>query len=179
MKYLLIIVLSISLHASLLDELENLSFSQREVLLKTYIKAKPFDYHLTMMAIAWKESKFGKYPINLEDPSCGVFHNLIDTVAKGADRYTKNRICSSLIQDFDYSFSESLKVLKYFENYWRNKRGDQYLWSKTVASYNAGFKWGNGKDYLEDIKARVKALKVYIVRHENVFKQININYVKE
>ena len=172
MKILLILLMACSLHANLVDELENLSYSQREVLIQTYIKAKPFDYHLTMMAIAWKESSFGKYPINLSDPSCGVFHNLINTVAKDLDTYGKNRVCANLIQDFDYSFSEALKVLKYFENYWRDKSGETLLWSKTVSSYNAGFKWRNGSGYLEDIKQRIGALKIYIKKYENIFSQI-------
>lgn len=182
--FLFLALLLTSMSASekdLMKELKSLDDNQRAVLLKIYINAKPFDWHLTMMSIAWKESKFGKYPINLQDPSCGVFHNLVDTVIKGneyrKDSYTRNRVCSSLIDDFDFSFTEALRVLKYFENYWKSKNGGRLWWSKSVASYNAGFSWRNGDGYLEDIKKRVNVMKKYIKEKENIFSQVDRRFI--
>ena len=155
---------SASSASSMSYEVKHLDSHQKEVLRKTFWKAKEFDYQWTLSAIAWEESKFGKYPVNLSDPSCGAFHNLLKSVAKRVDyevnKWNMSRICEYLIRDFDFSFSQALAELKYWENYWRSKglTGNK-LWRRTIMSYNAGFNYKKGKNYLNRILKRIYILR--------------------
>ena len=162
MKYLFLL-LPIFVYAnsslnSLVKHLNNLSWDQSQVLAKTKHKGDEFDYGLTLSAIAWQESNFGKWKINLMDPSCGVFHimpKFMDT-----SKWRQSRLCERLISDYDFSFSTALQQLKYWENYWRSKHVSR-VWSHTVCSYNSGFRFNSNSQYLHDIKIRIRALKIY------------------
>jgi hypothetical protein len=128
-----------------------------------------------MAAIAWQESKFGKWMINLSDPSCGVFHNLLKSVAKregkSVSKFSQARICEQLIEDFDFSFSQSLAELEYWKNYWKSKGyKNNELWRRTVMSYNAGFNYKNGKTYLDNIIKKIRILKKYNISNLKFFK---------
>jgi len=161
MKVLISLLIALSLQASsihsLVNELHNLSYSQKVTLAKTFLKAKPFDYQYTMTAIAWQESKFGKFKINLMDPSCGIFHIMPRYLSDS--KWKQSRICERLILDYDFSFSTALQQIKYWENYWKSKRV-QKVWSHTVMSYNAGY--GTSKKYLNEIKKKIRALKIFV-----------------
>ena len=149
-----------SVFGSLQSEFNNLNEDQRVILNLVYDKGKYFDLGYTMAAIAWQESHFGKVPINLSDPSCGIFHNLITTVANRHNlkltSYNKNMICMRLIRDFDFSFAEALSELKYWQNYYHNQSKN---WQSMVKSYNAGFKKENGYEYFKAIQKKVRFLK--------------------
>ena len=162
-----------SLYKKFMRELYHLSEHQKIILLKTYIKAKQFGYENTMTAIAWQESQFGKYLVDLSGPSFGVFHNLVSSVArrngKSGTSWSNSRIAERLILDYDFSFSQALAELKYWENYWRSK-GKPHIWRETVGSYNGGYRWRHKKSavrYLKYIIIRVRVLKVYM--RENYF----------
>ena len=153
-------------------ELETLNLEQKRVMAKTYIKAKPYGLELQFMAIAWQESKFGKEPINLNDPSCGVFHNLIDTVMdyngfSRTNNYLRNSVCAKLIKDFDYSFHHALEVVLFFMDY---HKGD---WRKAIASYNAGFRTTSGTTYLQAILSKMSLLKIFIENHKGAFSELD------
>ena len=172
MKYLLLFIFVFVININAVDiktldkELDNLSLSQKEVLVKTWLKAKKFNLEFTMTAIAWHESHFGLYPINLSDPSFGVFHNLITSVARRhnvTSKWSKSRLAEQLIQDYDFSFAESLSELKFWQGVHKNKPNN---WSLTVKSYNAGYRHENGKQYLVQIKTKIKALKRFFKRNE-------------
>lgn len=156
-------------------ELNELTIEQYKVLLTTFAKGRAFNYEYTMTAIAWQESTFGKYMMNLSDPSFGVFHNLITSVINRTDTndspWNRSRVAERLIMDYDFSFSQSLGELKYWENYWTSKKVPR-VWSHTIRSYNAGYKHTNGKAYLRMIKLRIKILKEYVKEHDDQFKAI-------
>ena len=153
---------SLLLGGSLSKELETLAPTQLYVLNETYVKGNDFDYGLTMSAIAWQESRLGLVPINVDDVSCGVFHNLLKSVASrhnlSPTLANRNMLCMRLINDYDFSFAEALAELKYWENYWQSK-GVSKVWSHTVASYNGGFKASLSGSYLKAIRAKVRVLK--------------------
>jgi len=162
---LVLLLLALSTQATakedLLKELNNLTPIQKAIMLKTFNKARQFNYEYTMTAIAWQESKFGKYKINLNDPSFGVFHNLISTVQLRHDSrgsWARSRLAERLMIDYDFSFTEALSELKYWENYWSNKRVPK-KWSHTIGSYNGGFT--PNMSYTEKIKSKIRALKTY------------------
>jgi hypothetical protein len=119
------------------------------------------DLGLTLAAIAWKESLFGKYSINLADGkhgSFGMYQIVLDYAAIRNNIKTiwaKSRLAESLLRDKAFAAEEAIAVLKYF----MNRNGCS--WRCGVASYNAGFsglKSKEGREYAHDILLRVKAL---------------------
>lgn len=152
-------------------ELNHLTSYQKTILFRTYIKAKQFGYENTMTAIAWQESRFGKYPVDLSGPSFGVFHNLVSSVSKrngnSGTEWSNSRIAERLILDYDFSFSQSLAEIKYWENYWKSKN-KPHVWREIVGSYNGGYGWRHKKSsvqYLKDIIIRMKVLKKYLSKN--------------
>jgi hypothetical protein len=185
MKYLLLVSLLIGIlnadkmtKEELTRELHHLSMDQYLVLLKTYKKGKPFGYELAMSAIAWHESRFGKYLVNLAGPAFGPFHNLITSVVRRHDpgsidnEWVRSRLAERLVLDYDFGFSESLAELKYWENYWTSKKVPK-VWSHTISSYYAGVKWKNGAEYLKDIELKISILKKYIADHKELFDELD------
>lgn len=146
----------------LVRELQHLNPNQKKVLQKTFLKGTSFDYEYTLTAIAWQESNFNKYTINLNDPSCGVFHimpkYLIQHIDMEDTSWNQSRLCERLIKDYDFSFSAALFYLKYWENYWKAKKVSK-VWSHTVGSYNGGFH--PNKKYIKEIRWKIRALKIY------------------
>jgi hypothetical protein len=153
----------------LVYELEHLEKEQLEILVKTFLKAKKHNLEYTMTAIAWQESKFGKYMVNLSDPSFGVFHNLITSVQKRhrSNEWNRDRLVEKLLFDYDFSFAESLNELRFWNNVYNNQSSK---WSKMVASYNAGYNHKNGTAYLYCIKSKIRALRVYFDKHNFKYK---------
>jgi len=137
-----------------------ISIFANNLIKQIYIKGKEFNYGYTLVAIAYVESRLGKYMINLQDPSCGLFHVMPSTLS--TNKWKQSRICEALIKDNDFSISVALKRLKYFENYWKNKgyRGTK-LWRRTVNSYNSGF--GNNPKYVQKVINAVKKFR-YIIK---------------
>jgi len=134
-----------------------LSSTQQEVVLWAFEKGLPSNLGYTMAAIAMHESYAGIVVLNLNDPSFGIFHNLITSVLtrEGLSNTScnRNRTASKLILDRDYAASQALAELLH----WKKRYKDN--WSKTVMSYNAGTKYLNGKNYLIHIRANIALLK--------------------
>jgi len=149
-----------------LIELQRLNPDQRIIMNKTFMKAKEFDLQLTMTAIAWHESHFGELAVNFYDPSCGVFHIYLPDINKRMHRkdnfWNRNKICTKLVQDYDFSFSQALGRLKFWENYWKSKGySGPEVWRRMVMSYNGGTNYKNGKEYYKHIVSKIRALKLY------------------
>jgi len=181
MKYIYIMLLTTSLFAnntSLLRELNNLTKNQQEVLIKSYKKGSYYDLGYTLAAIAWTESRLGKYKINLADGdrykfkgSYGPYHNLLNSVCARRNIHTQwsaSIIAQKLITDIDYASNEAIIELLYWDKYWTDKKVT-YKWKHIVASYNSGYKSINtkpGREYLELIRSKIKVLKIYIKMHD-------------
>jgi predicted methyltransferase len=133
-----------------------ISIFANDLIQQIYNKGKEFNYGYTLVAIAYVESRLGKYMINLQDPSCGLFHVMPSTLSHS--KWKQSRICEALIKDTDFSITVALKRLKYFENYWKGRgyRGAR-LWRRTVNSYNSGF--GNNPKYVNSIIHAINRLK--------------------
>ena len=162
-QFLFFLLLVTLLHTENHNWFVKLSSKQKQILFKTYAKGKQFNYGLTLTAIAWQESYFGKYPMNLSDPSFGVFHINIKSISKRHNKHSKwsqSRLAERLLFDYDFCFAEALAELKYWENYWKSK-GVSRVWSHTVSSYNGGYKWNSkqAKLYLKAIKKKIRLLK--------------------
>ena len=151
--------------SDLKNELNHLSDSQQEVLLRTFLKGKEYNLEYTLTAIAWQESKFGKYMVNLSDPSFGVFHNLIKSVQKRhrANKWNTDRLAERLLFDYNFSFNEALEELTFWKKVYK---GQTRAWSKIVSSYNSGWDSSAGEAYLYCIRTKIKALRTYEVLTE-------------
>jgi len=148
-------------------ELGHITPKQQKVACMVFKKAKEFHLEYTMTAIAWEESKFGKYNVNLADPSFGVFHNQIDSVADRhgtKSKWGKSRLAEQLLYSFDFSFAEALAELKYWQTYYKNSWD---WWRKMVMSYNAGHNLSNGKTYYKRIVLKIKVLRKLGLKCDN------------
>ena len=121
-KYILLLLLPVFLHSveydkKYLKELEKLTTEQKEVLYLAYSAGAEKGYGLTLAAIAWKESQFGKFMLNITDGkygSYGPYHVLLDHVLirhKVTSNWGKSRLAEKLLYDMEFSSSEALDVL--------------------------------------------------------------------
>lgn len=136
--------------------LDTMSPEQLDRLVEIYAYAdRVSEYGLTLTAIAWKESRGSRYPVNLDDPSCGPFHTKVSNVLTRekieVTPFNKNVVCAKLMRDLPFAVKHANMEL----NVWRTKhRGN---WRKMVESYNSGH--GKNKSYAEDIAEIVDILR--------------------
>ena len=128
----LLIILTISLtiiHAAdLKNDLEKLTKSQRDLIEQTYQTGKQYGLELTLVAILWEESQFGKYKLRLDsNPSCGIMHimprYLIKRTELSNTQWNRSRLCERLMLDDAFSLSAAILELQY----WRNLKHGQIL----------------------------------------------------
>lgn len=125
------------------------TMSERELdrLAKIYEKAADTDYGLTLVAIAWKESRASSWPVNLDDPSCGPFHSKVTNVIRREGMedtpFIRNVVCGKLINNMDFAIKHALYEIAYWE---KQHAGN---WRKILAGYNGGHA-GNPK-YAQEI----------------------------
>ena len=135
---------------------KDLTLKQQNLLINVYLRAKKYNLKYTLTAIAWKESNAGAIPVNVFDPSCGVFHNNLKVVGKSVNnfipsKYNYNKLCNKLITDTEFSMDQAVRVIRYFQKYYHNN------WMKIWGAYNGGFH--PNKKYAKDIWYRIKAIK--------------------
>ncbi len=168
MRYFVCIALcAISLMAEKL-EWDNLSASQKSNAITIYEIAKEYDLAETMIAIAWQESRLGLVSINLDDPSCGLFHfttktylwqnNMKDTL------HNRNVVCMDLINSVELSTRTAIEYFLKMKKHFKDNH------NKAIMSYNVGYNLNNkrAKNYLENVKN-------YMVDAENVVEMIKID----
>lgn len=182
-KYILLLLLPVFLHSveydkKYLKELEKLTTEQKEVLYLAYSTGAEKGYGLTLAAIAWKESQFGKFMLNITDGkygSYGPYHVLLDYVLirhKVTTNWGKSRLAEKLVYDMEFSSKEALDVLTYYHKRFKNKDN---AWKWAVAAYNNGHKSltrSKGKKYAEDIALRVVTLMKYFTKHKILLKVV-------
>lgn len=166
MKLFFTLLLSASLNAEeLFSKFENewnlLQDYQKEAAQFIFNNAKKDNLQWTATAIAWQESQFGRWQVNVNSGGswdCGVFQNNTKSVARhnniNYNQYNKKEICTELITSFEYSYINFTKEIKY----WNEVHNDN--WNKIWSSYNGGWK-GNQK-YSNMIKERIKVLEKYL-----------------
>ena len=160
---------------SRLHELQHLTPHQKQIMLRTFSKGKKYNLEYTLTAICWEESEFGKYLVNISDPSFGYFHNSVKSIQHRyrSNNWNTSRLIERLIFDYDFGFEQALIELQFWQNVYKNK---PLSWSNTVKSYNAGYNNVNGIRYLERIKIKIRALKMYFKLEKNnitVYKKRN------
>lgn len=136
--------------------LNNLTPYQYKVAYQIYHVGKEWDLGLTSVAIAWKESKLGKYKVrfnrdNIKDVSVGVMHTVAYWKTKDMTAFESGRWIESMIDNDILSISVGIKDLVYWQD--RSKQD----WFKGVAMYNGGNNPNYG--YAKSIANIVKDLK--------------------
>lgn len=159
MRYIfsLVLILTFSYTATLDTQLSQMTEQQKYTLAKVYLAGEKYNLGLTLTAIAWQESQAGKWLINLDDPSFGLFHIIPE--GKGWNRSRE----SERLLSFDYSLAKAVEILQYWENYHKGN------WRNMVKSYNAGFNYNSTKanQYLKQIQAKVTVLKLRLLKGDN------------
>lgn len=158
-KTILFILLFISnVFASAID-IQNLTSQQLETLKKIKEKGEKHDLGYSLMAIAIKESKLGKFMVNNKTHDFGLYqaniktvlsrHNVTDTA------WNRDVLASKLVSDFQFATKNAIEELTYWQKIHKND------WSKIWGSYNAGFKYNSkeAREYSEDIAAIIRELK--------------------
>lgn len=139
--------------------------SQKRMIHEIYNRSKPYDLVYSTLAIAWQESNFGKWNVNLSDPSCGPFHQLVPLFIRKHKlentQFMQNKVCGELINNLDLSVSTVISELEAWKVVHKNRWN---AWEYVFRSYNAGFNYDSpkAKKYAKMIKARIKVLKKYI-----------------
>jgi len=141
--FLLVSLVAAQTASSLEEEFNAFSLEQRAILQRAYDVGKPFNLGYTMAALAWQESRCGKYVLNLQDPSAGVFQNNIksvmarhmqkDPTIKDTD-FQRNLMAQRLFNSFELSAAEALAELEF----WITVRGEGN-WFAIWQSYNGGY----------------------------------------
>jgi len=156
--FLALLVLPTLLYSDYLKELKSLSIEQKKVMVQAYEIGEPFDLEFTLIAIVWKESDFGKYPLNLESMDCGVTQINIYWYLKNHDLrtnyYNKSKFCAKLIKDNRLALFSAIDILLHF------KKVHKGPWRKMVGSYNGGNK--PNMKYAKDIAKRIQAIKQFV-----------------
>lgn len=130
---------------------------QLNVLKLSYLYGKPFDLGYTLAAIAWQESVAGKYLINVNDPSFGVYHILISTAASRAKvrGLNKNLLAYNLMMNQKLAAAFAIKELLYWKTSLKRKEA---TYSNIWAAYNAGWHYNGrqGQRYSSNIQEKVR-----------------------
>ena len=128
---------------------------QENVIRLSYSLGEPHDLGLTMIAIAMEESKLGKYRINLNDPSAGIYHTTVDKAVNklgwSHTPYNYNRAAQILVDDDIFAGELAIETILWWKEH---KDGD---WRKTVSGYNGGHV-GN-PEYVKKISNHIKTIK--------------------
>ena len=136
---------------------------QKINLVRIYQRANNDDLSWTAIAIAWEESKYGRFQMGFPTDGsydCGVMHNNTTSVLarKGlkTSLYNKVGICTSLIVNPEESYLEFVKEIRY----WERVRGTS-SWRAIWRGYNAGYT-GGGKNYSTMIARRIAVVKKFM-----------------
>lgn len=127
--------------------LNDLSEEKMDKILEIYDATAHTGHQLTLTAIAWKESRASSWPVNLNDPSCGPFHNKIVNVMQREKiedtKFNRNLVCARLIHELAFAIKHAILEIEFWE---KRHKG---VWRKVVASYNGGHK-GN-REYAQEV----------------------------
>lgn len=143
------------------------SFSNQEY--KTMLQIMSYgikdDLGYTLAAIAWKESMFGRWNLNLSDGkkgSFGPFHILLEYSLRRnnvTNSWGESRLAEKHLYDLEFTTNEAISILKDF------KSRENCNLRCAIASYNAGNKGHTkqaGQNYANEIFARISYLKKII-----------------
>lgn len=184
------IILSLSLFFSLtygvsvnsyVKQLNNLTQKQKDIMISSYIYGMKKNIGYELATIAWKESGFGLYPVNINDGkhgSFGVYHIRVDYAFQRVNiskKWDKSRYIEKLLYNLEFAASEASDIYLLF----RNKASKQNQLRESFAMYNGGYGGLKNKkaiNYGIDCVNRYEALKIYF--KNNNLEDIHLTYDK-
>lgn len=136
---------------------EGLSDNQVQVLHDSFEAGAVKDMSYSLAAIAWKESSAGRYLMNLQDPSAGVFMVTVDNAMgyiKWKDTpFNRNRMAQKLVEDFELSAEFAMINLQF----WVDQYGND--WRTIWRRYNGGYSdSARAIKYSQDIAAKIQVI---------------------
>ena len=169
MKILLFLVLILNvLNASTIKaykyQLNHLTEEQSNVKELISYNATKYDLKYTMLAIAFRESKFGRYKLNLADPSAGIFHQLLPTYCKELglrpNTWNQSRVAEKLINSNALALYVAINHFKRdYSHFKLLGYSNAISWRKAVMAYNAGvYNYKAGYKYYKEIVKIIKVL---------------------
>lgn len=181
MRILVLLLLSLSVALALpekdrineyVKQLNKLSKEQKSILNDILNLDLDKGMELEMATIAWKESNFGVWMVNITDGkhgSFGIYHIRLDYALvrnKITSSWQKSRYAERLLYDFELSSNEAVTLLNYWKNYYRHKaQSQEELLIYMFSSYNGGYKLSNqALEYGYDAILRLEALKIFLGR---------------
>lgn len=149
---------------TLTQELESLTKSQYEEMIRSLKDGKDHDLSLTLAAIAWQESRFGKKVINTKDGKHGSFckYQILAQTASNRHKLDIYHTVNKLMFDRKFCSSNAIDELTSWRRYHKGN------WRKMVASYNAGYKSLDnplGALYAEQVAIKLRVLERFIKKH--------------
>jgi len=167
-KIVLILIILLNTYAGsnkYINMLKHISQNQWNVYKFISHNAKKYNLKYTLLAIAFKESQWGKYKLNLADPSAGLFHKLLSyyciELGLKPNKWNESRLAERLINNNAESFMVALCDFKKAYKYFRTKGYSKALsWRYAIQAYNAGLNnYHAGSKYYKEIIKIIRALK--------------------
>lgn len=143
-------------------EWHNLNEKQKTFAKLIYRLVDDKDLRLTLIAIAWQESRLNEAPVNLQDPSCSAFHILIPVYLNqngiSDNAFNRNLHCGKLINDPVLSIRTAEKALKTWLKYHKEDL------NKAIQSYNGGYNYNSNaaQGYLKGILKHKQAILIVV-----------------
>lgn len=112
--------------------------------------AKEADFEKTIRTLIRLESNDGLYPINLQDPSCGITHININTYMKRHSikntNFNRNKVCADLIASPQLAITNALEELLYWKSVHCGRgKCSKAQYANVVKSYNTGWNYKSSK----------------------------------
>lgn len=112
--------------------------------------AKPYDLVDTIKVIVSLESKNGIYPVNLQDPACGITHININTYMKRHNikntNFNRNKACADLILIPGWAITNAIEELEFWKKiHCKQNKCSARQYQNVIRSYNAGWKYRSAK----------------------------------
>lgn len=148
-------------YSSLKKELQNLKPYQLENLRFSLEYGDQYGLGITLAAIAWQETQFGKRVINTKDGLHGSFCLYQVQAAVAAKRYNLQPETAKDILLNNIGFCGKAAVDELL--FWKGRKDNTF--PKMLARYNAGYKGlsnPNGKRYSDSVRKRILVLKDFL-----------------
>lgn len=147
-------LLLLSLGVQSCSFLDKLSYQQRLIATQAYRLGEPYDLGLTMVAVAWQESKLGKYKMRYgkgKDVSVGVMHSNVYWKTKEMSAFSRGVWVENMMNNNALSLQTGLEdLLKWKKSY-------KGVYKGMLNGYNAGY--GENPTYVNEVITTVRELK--------------------
>lgn len=143
----------------LLKEFNDLTVEQKKTMKEVFKYGEKHGLGLSLTAITWKESEFGRNKVSPGGGNLGVAQINIKTYLKRHGikdtKVNRKKYASKLINDNKHNLSAAVDELKY----WKSVKKSKTPLKKVYANYNNGWNINKtGIAYANDIEARIKIL---------------------